>query len=564
MASIGDIVATLRMDNSNFSRGAKQSQTQARGLGSSLGKMGTAAKAAGAAFLALQTAKLASRGVGALVNSSANLDTALQKSFAIQKLTTEQQHAMREAAIAVSHDVSASSVEVAEGFYFLASAGLSAEQQIAALPQVAAFAQAGMFDLATATDLATDAQSALGLTVPDAEQNLKNLARVTDALVAAQSVANASVQEFSEAMTNGAAASARDVGMEVEEVAAVLAAFADQGEKGAAAGTQFSIVMRDLQTKAIHNKEAFEAAGISVFDDAEEMRKMSAIVGDLETRLTGLSDVQRKATLLALGFSDKSVGALQKLLGTSDKIAGYEARIKSMGGVTQEVANKSLTEFDRKLNKLAKTWDELKARVGPGLIEALIPVLEQTTDLLSGVISRLRDLGVITNQGAAGATRVPETVTSSHNEALKKRREKMIKDAAKVNELLHNRKQAEDKVTEAAERQVEVAKKQQNAQAAVNKEVERFAQLTSSAAEGGSVEAYTRIFQTIAAGAQPDVVSPANKAVAMVKDAGGNGVVGGPKPAAVGNQVAVLNGILTELRKNTAATKQINEAAQEI
>ena len=32
-----------------------------------------------------------------------------------------------------------------------------------------------MFDMALATDLATDSQSALGLTVKDAEQNLTNL-----------------------------------------------------------------------------------------------------------------------------------------------------------------------------------------------------------------------------------------------------------------------------------------------------------------------------------------------------------------------------------------------------
>ena len=61
-----------------------------------------------------------------------------------------------------------SAEQSAEAFFFLASAGLNAEQSISALPQVAKFAQAGMFDMATATDLATDAQSALGLTVDDA------------------------------------------------------------------------------------------------------------------------------------------------------------------------------------------------------------------------------------------------------------------------------------------------------------------------------------------------------------------------------------------------------------
>jgi TP901 family phage tail tape measure protein len=562
MASIGDIVATLRMDNTNFSRGAKQSQTQAKGLGSALGKMGTAAKVAGAAFIALQAAKLAGRGINALVGSAADLDTALQKSFAIQKLSTDQQYAMREAAIAVAGDVSASTAQVAEGFFFLASAGLNAEQQIAALPQVAAFAQAGMFDMATATDLATDAQSAMGLTSNDAAANLAGLVKVTDTLVGANTLANASVEQFSKALTSGAGAAARDVGMSIEGVTAVLAVFADQGIKAENAGTQFSIVMRDLQTKAIQNKEAFAAAGVGVFDASGEMRNMALIVGDLENRLAGLGDEQRKATLLALGFSDKSVGALQKLLGTSDKIAEYERKLASMGGVTQDVAANSMTAFDKSLNKLSKSWDKLKTRVGTPLIELLLPVIDTAISALDGMTQ-----SVVALFEAAGVEvgpppqRVDETITSEWNERIKAEEEaaKAAEEGAK------KRKAAEEAAAAAAAQAAEEAKKQADAQAGLNQEVERFSQLTSAAADAGSVEAYTRIFDTIARGAQPDVQSPAQNAVAMVKNAGGVGAVGGPgAPVVNGQQVAVLNGILTELRRNTAATKKIVDEAEEI
>jgi len=557
MASIGDIVATLRMDNSNFSRGAKQSQSQARGLGASLGKMGTAAKVAGGAFLALKTAQLAARGVGALVNSAANLDTALQKSFAIQKLTTEQQHAMREASIAVAQDVSASTAQVAEGFFFLASAGLDAEQQIAALPQVAAFAQAGMFDMATATDLATDAQSAMGLTSDNAAENLAGLVKVTDTLVGANTLANASVEQFSKALTSGAGAAARDVGMSIEGVTAVLAVFADQGIKAENAGTQFSIVMRDLQTKAIKNKEAFAAAGVGVFDASGEMRNMSSIVGDLETRLAGLGDEQRKATLLALGFSDKSVGALQKLLGTSDKIAEYESKLESMGGVTHDVAGNSMTAFDKSLNKLSKSWDRLKTRVGTPLIELLLPVIDKAI-VTQSVMALFEAAGV---DVGPSPQRADETITSEWNDRIAAE-EKAAKSAE---ENAAKRKAAEDAAAAAAKAAADEVEKQKDAQAGLNKEVERFSQLTSSAAEAGSVEAYSRIFKTIATGAQADQVSPAQKAVAMVKNAGGVGAVGGPKlVAGNGTQVVVLNGILAELRKNTSAVKKLNDDAEGI
>jgi TP901 family phage tail tape measure protein len=561
MASIGDIVATLRMDSTNFTRGAKKAQTSAGKTGASMSAMGKAAKLAGAAYLALATVKTVGRAFGGLVGAAGDLDRALQKSFAIQKLTTDQQHAMREAAIAVAGDVSASSSEVAEGFFFLASAGLDAEQQIAALPQVAAFAQAGMFDLATATDLATDAQSAIGLTSTDAAENLAGLKRVTDTLVGANTLANASVEQFSKALTSGAGAAAKDVGMEIEEVVAVLAVFADQGIKGELASSQLSIVLRDLQTKAIQNAAAFEDAKIKVFDVNGEFQSMSSIVGNLETRLAGLSDEQRKATLLALGFSDKSVGALQKLLGTSDAIDGYRTKLKGIGGATRDVAANSLTPFDNATNKLAKSWDRLLIKVGTPLVENVVtPLIEDITWAVEKVGAFASNVGTVFNNvkreiravlkileqipgvdfGTDGPGQMAgETITSEWNERVK----------------------AEAKAANAAAATTVEVEKQVVAQKTLNKEVERFSQLTSSAAEGNSVEAYSRIFQTIAAGRQPNVQNQAQKAVAMVKNAA---PAIGPKPEAGKEEAKLLNGIIDELRKNTKAVKQLNEDAEGI
>ena len=104
----------------------------------------------------------------------------LNQSLAIMQTTEEQQRRMAQASRQVAIESRVSASESAEAFFFLASAGLDAEQSISALPQVTKFAQAGMFDMALATDLATDSQSALGLTVKDAEQNLTSLTRVTD------------------------------------------------------------------------------------------------------------------------------------------------------------------------------------------------------------------------------------------------------------------------------------------------------------------------------------------------------------------------------------------------
>ena len=129
-----------------------------------MSKLATGAKLAGVA-LAVGLAK----GLTEAVQEFTAFNDKMTQSLAIMNTTVEQQKAMEESALAVSRETRISAEQSAEAFFFLASAGLDAEQSISALPQVAKFAQAGMFDMATATDLATDAQSALGLTVDDAQ-----------------------------------------------------------------------------------------------------------------------------------------------------------------------------------------------------------------------------------------------------------------------------------------------------------------------------------------------------------------------------------------------------------
>jgi len=103
--------------------------------------------------------------------------------------------------------------------------------------------------------------------------------------------------------------------------------------------------MRDLQKAAINNKTAFKKARVEVFDSTGEMNNMADIVGDLEGLLMGMSDEGKKATLMQLGFTEKSINATMALLGTSDAIRRYEKGLRAAAGTTDEVAQKQLNNF---------------------------------------------------------------------------------------------------------------------------------------------------------------------------------------------------------------------------
>ena len=340
----------------------------------------------------LAVAGAAIGGFGAVtLKAFGDFDAKLTQSTAIMgNLSDEIRTKMSDTARDVALNTTISAEQAAEAYFFLASAGLDAESSIAALPQVAAFAQAGMFDMATATDLLTDAQSALGMVIKgDSLANLEEMTRLSDVLVKANTLANASVQQFSEALTTKAGAALKAVNKDVTEGVAVLAAFADQGIKGAYAGTQFSIIMRDLTTKAIDNRKAFAAAGISVFDTAGNMNNLGDIIGDLEGALAGMSDETQKATLLQLGFSDKSLASLTALLGTSDAIKTYEESLRSASGLTDEVASKQLETLNSQLILLKNAFVDVGISVGEQLAPALGDLIPKLQEILPALGEKL-------------------------------------------------------------------------------------------------------------------------------------------------------------------------------
>ena len=274
---------------------------------------------------------------GLAMKAFADFDSAMTQSLAIMgDAAGEWRDEMETAAREVGKTTTFSAKEAAESYFFLASAGMNAQQSIAALPQVAAFAQAGMFDMARATDLATDAQSALGLTVKDPIKNLENLTRVTDVLVRANTLANASVEQFSSALTTKAAAAARLLGMEIEETTSILAVMADAGVKGNIAGTQLSMMLNNMTSNAVKNKDAWTDLGVEVFDGGGKMRKMSDIVADLTVGLGGMSDEQKVATIMNLGFGDRAAATVKVLL-----VTNFQARIRIINFIYSNIITKN-------------------------------------------------------------------------------------------------------------------------------------------------------------------------------------------------------------------------------
>jgi len=348
-------------------KGAELANKQMSNLGGTTKKLAGIVKGAGLAF-----ATGLAVGITKATREFIEFEDALNQSLAIMNTTIAQQENMARAAREVAVTTRVSATESAESFFFLASAGLDAEQSIAALPQVAKFAQAGMFDMSLATDLATDAQSALGLTVQDAQQNLENLTRVTDVLVKANTLANASVQQFSEALTTKAGAALKVVNKDIEEGVAVLAAFADRGVKGAEAGDKLNQVLRDIPRATAKNSEEFAKLGLNMFDTEGNMKNVADIIEELDRVLGPMSDELKASTLDQLGLNRGVADAVKILSGAGNQIREYEQALRDAGGTTQEVSDKQI----QSLSGQAEILRDKFSVAGQLLVEDFAPALE--------------------------------------------------------------------------------------------------------------------------------------------------------------------------------------------
>jgi TP901 family phage tail tape measure protein len=223
----------------------------------------------------------------------------------------------------------------------------------------------------------------------DAAENLENLSRVTDVLTRAATLANANTEQFSEALTEKAGVALRNLNKDVEEGAAALAVFADQGVKGGQAGTTLNASLEGLSRQAIINKDIFAEYNVEVFDTEGNMKHLADITEDLEKSLGGMSVEEQRATLMKMGFNRQALNGIQMLMGNSEAIRGYEKELRSAGGVTQEVAEKQMNNLWDQLglvkDRLIDSGIVLGEVLGNTIRDVVIPMIDRLVESIAKI-----------------------------------------------------------------------------------------------------------------------------------------------------------------------------------
>jgi TP901 family phage tail tape measure protein len=370
-------IASLKKAGTATTTFVKRASAQIKALGVNM-------KALGRSLTFRLTAPLMIFG-GLAVRQFATFDKAMVESTSIMKVTEKQIKSMSDQAINLSKEgtLLQSPKELAEAYFFLASANKDAEQSMALLPKIAAFATAGTFDMALATDLLTDAQSALGMSSKDVVQDTKNLVAISDILVKANTLANASVQQFAESLTADAATASREFGMELKTTMALLALYADKGKKAAESGNLLGRATRLLSKSARENAKVFDEMGIRVIDEISgEYRNFIDILEDMNVAFEDLTGPQRKAALAQLGFAALAQKSILPLLGATEQLKQYEKELDNAMGTTMGVALKQMKSFSAQIKVLKNNVEILAIEIG----KTLAPFVIKLSNLIKRAI----------------------------------------------------------------------------------------------------------------------------------------------------------------------------------
>jgi TP901 family phage tail tape measure protein len=328
-------------------------------------------------------------GIGvAATRSAANFERAMSEVKAVSSdISTEGFDRLKEAALDLGKSTTKTATEAAQGLKFLAQAGYSTSQQLAAIRPVLRLSEAGAIDLGIASDLATDAMAALSISADKLNPYLDVVAKTS-------TLATTNIQQLLEA-TIAVGGQFKSLRTPIAEQNALLAIMANRGIKGAEAGNGLSTVLINLTTGAGRAGTAMKELGLSAFDNEGNFRGIATILTDLNAKLAGMTEEQQNLYKAMIGgkqrvtelnalldgmaneYTDiyraasKADGALEQIAGTmQDNFAGTMTRLKSaLEGIAISIGN-----------ILIPIWEKLAAKVQDLTVkfDALSPATKET------------------------------------------------------------------------------------------------------------------------------------------------------------------------------------------
>lgn len=243
-------------------------------------------------------------GLGFGIKAASDFEGALVEVRARTGATAKEMDKVRGAALAMGKTGRASARTATEAMLELLTSGQDVNEAVSSLPHVFNLSAAGAIEMGRAADGVTDTLAQFNLGVDE-------MANVVDSLVKGAAVSSADVGDLLDSLANVGPVAA-NFGMSVDEVVASLAVLAENGIKGAEAGTQFKSMLTQMNTKEA--KAQLDELGVSLTDAEGNFRPLNNVLGDLKKAVENLPEAEKATVIKTIAGAYGQV-ALTALLG---------------------------------------------------------------------------------------------------------------------------------------------------------------------------------------------------------------------------------------------------------
>ena len=267
-------------------------------------------------------------------------ERAMNRVAAVSGATGQQLAQMTALAKELGSTTAFSAKEAADGMGFLAQAGFSVNEVMAAMPGVLQLASAGQIELGRAADITSNVLSGYGFAATE-------VGRVNDVLVKTFTSSNTSLETLGDTFSY-VAPLAKASGLEFEELSAAIGIMGDAGVQGSRAGTALRGAIGKLLKPTEEGAAIMERLGLDVTDAhgkmipfADIIEKLGPIAGDT-------------ASLIEL-FGQEAVGGMAPVVQAgAERIREFRDELRDAGGTAERVEQ-------QQLEGLTGVWTELKS-----------------------------------------------------------------------------------------------------------------------------------------------------------------------------------------------------------
>lgn len=350
----------------------------------------TAAKVAAAAFGAIKVGQF----VTDAVQTYAEFEQSMANTAAVAGATKMQYGQLEKAARDMGKATTKTASEAADALGYMMLAGWDVNESIMGLEPVLRLSEATQMDLATCSDLVTDSMSALGLSVEALEGYL-------DVCAAANNSANTSAEALMEAFI-GCGGAAKTIGADLNGTATALGILANNGTKGAEAGTALNAMLVRMTSKDAARK-AMKELGVSAFDTSGNFIGLEEVLVKLQGSMSKLTDEEQAYYMSQIAGTNYYTEMSYLLDAVAVSADGTASAWEDLSGKLVESDGALMDMADTVTDTLSGSFARLESAVDDAKIsfaDAFSDDLKDTINGIAGYIPEMTDKFIVFSEKA--------------------------------------------------------------------------------------------------------------------------------------------------------------------